>query len=55
MMARLGLCLILAVSAALCACSQPRAHASIRLTPNGVRVAPALSTTIGGIGVSVSQ
>ena len=39
----------------LAACSQPRAHAALRVTPDGVRVAPSLSTTIAGIGVSVSQ
>ena len=44
-----GFCLMLA------ACSQPRAHAALRITPDGVRVAPSLSTTIAGIGVSVSQ
>ncbi|MEZ5772382.1 MAG: hypothetical protein R3D46_04120 [Defluviimonas denitrificans] len=44
-----GFCLMLA------ACSQPRAHAALRVTPDGVRVAPSLSTTIAGIGVSVSQ
>ena len=44
-----GFCLMLA------ACSQPRAHAALRVTPDGVRVAPSLSTTIAGLGVSVSQ
>ena len=44
-----GFCLMLT------ACSQPRAHAALRVTPDGVRVAPSLSTTIAGIGVSVSQ
>lgn len=44
-----GLCLLLA------ACTQPRAHTALRVTPDGVRVAPSLSTTIAGIGISVSQ
>lgn len=44
-----GLCLLLA------ACTQPRAHAALRVTPDGVRVAPSLSTTFAGIGISVSQ
>jgi len=46
------------LSAALCllaACTQPRAHAALRLTDGGVRVTPTLSTSIAGIGVSVSQ
>lgn len=41
--------------ALLAACSWPRAHANVRLTPDGVKVRPALSTSIGGIGVTVSQ
>lgn len=46
------------LSAALCllaACSQPRAHAALRVTDRGVRVTPSMSTSIAGIGVSVSQ
>ena len=46
---------VLGATLALAACSQPRAHAGIRVTPNGVTVVPALSTSIGGIGVSVTQ
>lgn len=37
------------------ACSSPRAHANLRLTPNGVTVVPSLATTVGGIGVTLSQ
>ncbi|WP_291337538.1 hypothetical protein [Albidovulum sp.] len=44
-----GLCLLVA------GCSQPRGHAALRLTPDGVRVTPSISTSIAGIGVSVSQ
>ena len=44
-----GFCLMLA------ACSQPRAHAALRVTPDGVRIVPSLSTTIAWLGVSVSQ
>ena len=39
----------------LSACSWPRAHANVHVTPNGVRVHPALSTSIGGVGVTVTQ
>ena len=42
------LCLILA------ACSQPRAHAALRVGGGGVRVTPTLSTSFAGIGLSVS-
>ncbi len=35
-------------------CSQPRAHAGVHVTPDGLRVVPSLSTSIAGIGVSVS-
>lgn len=41
--------------ALLGACSWPRAHANVRLTPDGATVTPSLSTTIGGIGVNISQ
>jgi hypothetical protein len=44
-----GLCLTLA------ACTQPRAHAALHVGGGKVRVAPSLSTTIAGIGLSVSQ
>ena len=49
---------VLILSTAAClltACTQPRAHAALRVTNGGVRVAPSLSTSIAGIGVSVSQ
>lgn len=49
---------VLALATAACllaACTQPRAHAALRLTDGGVRVTPSLSTSIAGIGVSVSQ
>ncbi|MBS0564561.1 MAG: hypothetical protein JSR87_08845 [Proteobacteria bacterium] len=36
-------------------CSFPRAHANVHLTPAGVKVRPSLSTSIAGVGVSVSQ
>ena len=45
--------MLLAISA-LAACSQPRAHAGIRITPSGVKVVPSLSTSVAGVGVSVS-
>lgn len=45
------LCLCLMVSG----CTQPRAHAGIYITPDGVRVAPSVSTSIAGIGVTVSD
>jgi hypothetical protein len=49
-----GLLLVAAVTL-VAACSYPRAHANVRLTPNGVTVVPSLTTSLGGIGVSVSQ
>ncbi|MGB7269430.1 MAG: hypothetical protein WBC90_07895 [Albidovulum sp.] len=52
---RVAICLALLTAFALSACSQPRAHARIRITPNGVTVAPAVSTSIGGIGMTVTQ
>ena len=45
----------MALLLALAACSWPRAHANVRLTPDGATVTPARSTTIGGIGVNISQ
>ncbi len=45
----------MAALALLAACSWPRAHANVRVTPDGVRVLPSLSTSLGGIGVTVSQ
>lgn len=53
MMAR-GLLLIACV-ATLAACSWPRAHANVRLTQGGATITPSLSTSIAGIGVSISQ
>lgn len=47
--------LLMAWLVLLAACSSPRAHANVRLTPNGVRVVPSLSTTVGGLGVTLSQ
>ncbi len=44
-----GLCLIFA------ACAQPRANAALHVSGGKVRVAPSLSTSIAGIGLSVSQ
>ena len=46
---------LLAGFLALAGCSWPRAHANVRLTPDGATVTPSLSTSIGGIGVSLSQ
>jgi hypothetical protein len=46
--------LLALVCLSVCACSQPRAGAGVRITPDGVRLVPSLSTTIAGIGVSVS-
>ena len=40
---------------ALSACSKPRAHAGVHVTSDGVRVVPSVSTSIAGIGVTVSQ
>jgi len=54
-MFRVGLLLLVLSAISLSACSYPRAHARVRVTPDGVRVAPSLSTTIGGVGVSISQ
>ena len=45
----------LALILGLAACAQPRAHAGVHLTPSGVRVVPSLSTSIAGVGVTVSQ
>lgn len=45
----LGLCLLVA------GCAQPRAHAGVHITPDGVRVVPSVSTSIAGIGVTVSD
>ena len=45
----------LAMTALLSACSQPRAHVGARITPDGVRATPSLSTSIAGIGLTVSQ
>jgi hypothetical protein len=49
-----GLLLILLVPA-LSACSWPRAHANVRLSPDGATVTPSLSTSVAGIGVNISQ
>jgi hypothetical protein len=40
---------------ALAGCSRPQAHAGVRVTPDGVKVVPSMSTSIAGIGVTVSQ
>lgn len=47
--------LLAVLGLSLVACSQPRAHAALRVTDGGVKVRPSLSTSIAGIGVSVSQ
>lgn len=39
----------------LASCSQPRAHAHVRLTPDGPRVAPSVSTSILGLGLTVTK
>lgn len=36
-------------------CSKPRAHAGVRVTPDGVRVIPSMSTSIAGIGLTLSE
>lgn len=36
-------------------CAQPRAHAGVHITPDGVRVVPSVSTSIAGIGLTVSE
>ncbi|WP_413872757.1 hypothetical protein [Albidovulum sp.] len=48
-LALLGLCLLVS------GCAQPRAHAGIHITPNGLRVVPSVSSSIAGIGVTVSE
>ncbi|MCB2115306.1 MAG: hypothetical protein KDE00_03165 [Rhodobacteraceae bacterium] len=45
----------LAAVVALAGCSQPRAHAGVHLTPDGVRVVPSVSTSIAGIGLTLSE
>jgi len=52
---RAGVGLILAAVLLLGACTSPRPHARVRVTPSGVKVVPSLSTSIAGIGVSVTQ
>ncbi|MCY1128316.1 MULTISPECIES: hypothetical protein [unclassified Frigidibacter] len=52
---RLSALLPIACLAALAACSQPRAHANVRLTPDGVKVAPSVRTNLLGVGVTISQ
>ncbi|MCV2874101.1 hypothetical protein OEZ71_17525 [Defluviimonas sp. WL0050] len=46
---------LLAAAALLSACAQPRAHVGARITPDGVRATPSLSTSIAGIGLTLSQ
>jgi hypothetical protein len=46
---------LLALTGLLSACSQPRAHVGARVTPDGVRATPSLSTSIAGVGLTVSQ
>ncbi|MCB2109497.1 MAG: hypothetical protein H6895_03775 [Defluviimonas sp.] len=53
--ARMRVAGALALILGLAACAQPRAHAGVHLTPSGVRVVPSLSTSIAGVGVTVSQ
>ena len=45
----------MAALVALAGCSQPRAHAGVHLTPDGVRVTPSVSTSIAGIGLTLSE
>lgn len=45
----------MALCIAVAACAEPRAHAGVHITPNGVRVVPSVSTSIAGIGVTVSE
>lgn len=47
--------ILAALSLVLAACTQPRAHAALRVTDEGVKVRPSLSTSIAGVGLSVSQ
>lgn len=35
--------------------SGPRANAVIRVTPDGVRVTPVVTGTVGGVGVAVTR
>lgn len=48
-------CAGIALCALLAGCATPRAHAGIHVTSNGVRVVPSLSTSIAGVGVTVSE
>ncbi|MDI3338168.1 hypothetical protein QKW60_17300 [Defluviimonas aestuarii] len=38
----------------LTACTQPRANIGARATPDGVKVTPSISTSIAGIGLTVT-
>ncbi|GAB4382020.1 hypothetical protein [Albidovulum sp.] len=38
----------------LAACSNPRAHAGVHVTPRGVSVTPALTTSIGALDIAVT-
>lgn len=38
----------------LAACSNPRAHAGVHVTPRGVSVTPTLSTSIGALDIAVT-
>ncbi len=49
---RVFVVLSLAVTAA---CSDPSLNAAMRVTPDGVRVSPSVSTSIAGVGVAVSR
>ncbi len=47
------ICLMIALGF-LTACTQPRAHVGARATSNGVKVTPSISTSIAGIGLTVT-
>ncbi len=46
---------IMARCTAVAGCSRPRAHAGVHITPDGIRLLPSVSTSIAGIGVTVSE
>ncbi len=46
---------LLVAIALVAGCSRPRAHAGVHVTPDGVRVVPSVSTSIAGIGLTLSE
>jgi uncharacterized lipoprotein len=54
-MTRAAALLAVLALALLSACSPPRTHAKVRLTPDGAKVSPGVSTSILGIGLTVTE